>query len=221
MSVTLILADTEIEVLTQCGPGGKVPPRVCNAAEGELRGIVILDSHLHRAILEGLDDAERRGRPDIAHSFLLIAQGSRLNQEGRLRVFVHTRGDEVVRLGRKAKVDPNYLSFLRGLSGLLATGQPMGKGEEQFSVNGNQTLKSLLNELKPDVIIALSNTGKKLDLKGVLEELPEKEVVVIIGGFPEGDYNSPVYELADLCISLGDELLTVPDVTVKVLDSIP
>ena len=45
--------------------------------------------------------------------------------------------------------------------------------------------------------------GKKTKLEEVLEE----EVVCIIGGFPSGDFLSPVYEFANEKISLYDEML--------------
>lgn len=220
MRVTLILADAELEALPVSCDASSEPPRVCRMTDQGLRGIHILDSYLHKALLEGLEDAERRGRPDIVHSFLVLAQNSQANREGKLAVFIHTRGDEVIRVGRKAKIDQNYMAFLSMMSELLSQGH-LGSGEERIRIDEHMTLAALLHMLSPGLIIAMSPSGQQVVLKQLLSENEAKQVAIIIGGFPEGDYRSPVYRLADRSVSLGDELLTVPEVTAQVLSSIP
>jgi hypothetical protein len=42
----------------------------------------------------------------------------------------------------------------------------------------------------------------------------------LIGGFPEGDYISPVYELSDISVSLGSRLMKVPEVAAEVLQAV-
>lgn len=220
MRATLILADAEMEVLpATCGVEG-VQPRVCRMTDQGLKGIHILDSYLHKALLEGLQDAERRGRPDIAHSFLLLAQSSKVNREGRLRVFVHTRGDEVIRVGPKAHIDQDYMAFLKMMTELFENGG-VGSGEERIEIERQMTLAELLQEIQADLVVAMSPSGERVELRAVLRDGKPDEAVVMIGGFPEGDYKSPVHQLADIGVSLGDELLTVPDVTAQVLSSIP
>jgi rRNA small subunit pseudouridine methyltransferase Nep1 len=220
MSVTLILADADLEALPATCGAEAARLRVCRMTDRELKGIHILDSYLHKALLEGVEGAERRGRPDIAHSFLLLAQSSQPNREGRLRFFVHTRGDEVIRFGRRVMIEQDYMAFLAMLSELFEKGS-QGSGEERIQVETHMTLSELLRGIGPALTVVMSPIGEKVELSRVLKESLEKEVVVIIGGFPEGDYRSPAYELADRTVSLGDELLTVPDVTAQVLSSIP
>jgi rRNA pseudouridine-1189 N-methylase Emg1 (Nep1/Mra1 family) len=82
-------------------------------------------------------------------------------------------------------------------------------------------LKALLGRLMPDAVIVLTPSGERNDLRRVLSGSGGKHLAVIIGGFPEGDFHSPVYQMADVKVSLGDELLTVPDVTSQVLTAIP
>ena len=79
--ISLILADAEIERVPPSGPEGSPLPRIYGAEDAELGGVIVLDSYIHRHLLEGLEGAARRGRPDIAHSFLLLAQGSRACRE--------------------------------------------------------------------------------------------------------------------------------------------
>jgi rRNA small subunit pseudouridine methyltransferase Nep1 len=217
--ISLILADAEIERVPPTGPEGQLP-RICGAEAVELGGIIVLDSYIHHHLLEGLESAERRGRPDIAHAFLLLAQGSKACREGRLRCYIHTKGDEVIFVGGAYRPDPNYLSFLLSISKLIDSGA-IGAGEERLRLERDMDLRTLIGSLKVDAVVALTPSGRKLDLSEVLLPSIDEHLAVIIGGFPEGDYESPVYEMADYKVSLGDELLTVPDVTSRVLASIP
>lgn len=218
--ISLILADAEVERVPSLCSDGTAPPRVCGVKDAELRGIMVLDSYIHRHIMEGLDDAERRGRPDIVHSFLLLAQGSRACRDGNLASYIHTRGDEVIRVGTRYEPDQNYIAFLRSFGELFEKGNIDG-GEGGLALERDTDLRTLLERLMPDEVIALAPSGERLDLRQVLGGSKQKHLAVIIGGFPEGDYHSPVYQMADVKVSLGDELLTVPDVTSQVLAAIP
>ncbi|MDD1755787.1 MAG: hypothetical protein LUQ39_03000 [Methanomassiliicoccales archaeon] len=218
--ISLILADAEIERVPPSGPEGSPLPRIYGAEDAELGGVIVLDSYIHRHLLEGLEGAARRGRPDIAHSFLLLAQGSRACREGRLRCYIHTRGDEVVFVGGAYRPDPNYLSFLLSFGKLIDSGA-IGAGEDGLRLERDMDLRTLIGLLKADKIVALTPSGLKHDLSEVLLPSIDEHLAIIIGGFPEGDYQSPVYEMADYKVSLGDELLTVPDVTSRVLASMP
>jgi len=218
--ISLILADAEIERLPMTCSDRGGPRIACSVKDEEPRGVIVLDSYLHRHILEGLEDAERRGRPDIVHSFLLLAQNSKACREGRLRSYIHTRGDEVVLIGSRYRPDQDYISFLRSFGELLDNGM-IGSGEEGLRLERYIDLRSLIGALMPDQVIALTPWGVKRDLTEVLKPSVEKHLAVVIGGFPEGDFHSPVYEMTDEKVSLGDELLTVPDVASQVLGSIP
>ena len=214
--IHLILADAEIEPLGRVVPSTGEKVRVCGTSALELEGVHILDSYLHHPLVEGLEQAERRGRPDIVHSFLLLTQSSRPFLEGRMRVLVHTRGDEVICFGPKSRVESSYVAFLRSMSELFER-CALGTEEAGIMLREHQPLAELLEGIGPEIVIALSPTGEKVPLEEVFAQLRGKETVIMIGGFLEGDYRSPVYEMADRSISLGEELLTVPDVTAQVL----
>lgn len=218
--ISLILADAEVEHVPMSCSDSEGLPRVCSVKDAELKGIVVLDSYLHKHIIEGLEDAARRGRPDIVHSFLLLAQGSKACKQGRLRAYIHTRGDEVVFVGSRYQPDHDYISFLRSLGKLLDNGK-VGEGEKGLKLVENMDLRALIKALAPDRVIALAPSGDERDLIGALKPSQEKHLAVIIGGFPDGDYRSPVYEMANEKVSLGEDLLTVPDVTSQVLGSLP
>ncbi len=219
MSVHLILVDAEIEALPSDAIVGPGPP-ICCMPGADRQKIRVLDSYLHRDLMATMPDRHRRGRPDIVHDFLTLALGSEHRASGELDVIVHARNNVVIRFGRKASVSKDYIKFLGSMTELFERGE-IGKGEERISMRTGQSLAATLENEGLDFIIALSPTGSKEDL-GAAFSLHDKEGFgVLIGGFPEGDYLSPVYEIADLAISLRDELLTVPDVTAQVLAAIP
>jgi len=219
MSVHLMLVDAEIEALPSdaiIGPG----PRICCMPGADRQRIRVLDSYLHRDLMMSMTDRHRRGRPDIVHDFLTLALGSKHRDDGALDVIVHARNDVVIRFGRKASVNKDYIKFLGTMTELFERGE-IGAGEERISIRTGQSLAAILENEGLDFVIALSPTGKNEDLGAAFSLHKGEEIGVLIGGFPEGDYLSPVYEIADLAISLGDELLTVPDVTARVLAAIP
>jgi rRNA small subunit pseudouridine methyltransferase Nep1 len=218
--ISLILVDAEVELVPHVPGEDRALPRICTMKHGELRGLHVLDSYIHRHVMEGLEGAERRGRPDILHSFLLLAQASRHCREGKLRSYVHTRGDEVIEVGQVFQADQSYLAFLQDLGALFCQGK-LGAEEEGLRLRAHMTIRELLAELAPDEVVVLSPSGDETDLGRALLPSKEKHLAVIIGGFPEGDYRSEVYALADAKVTLGEELLTVPDVTARVLGALP
>ncbi len=217
--IHLMLVDAEIEWLPPDVVTGPAP-RICCLPGADRQRIRILESYLHRDLMASMPDHHRRGRPDIAHAFLTLVQGSDGWANGKLDVLVHTRDDVVMRFARRARVEKDYIKFLGTLTELFERGA-IGEGDERITIESGRSLTRLLEVEKLDFIVALSPIGKKADLKAELAALGGKEVGILIGGFPEGDYLSPVYELADLSISLDDEMLTVPDVTAQVIAAIP
>jgi rRNA pseudouridine-1189 N-methylase Emg1 (Nep1/Mra1 family) len=63
----------------------------------------------------------------------------------------------------------------------------------------------------------MSPSGEDAPLEAVFRRAGSGTVAVLIGAFPEGDYTSPAYELAEVKVSLGPRLMRVPEVTSMVL----
>ena len=191
----MILADSEIEI---------VPPEIARLPairkDAERRGKraeeMLLDSSLHHSAMRGLDRWERRGRPDIVHMSMLIANESILNREGMLDTVIHTRNDEVIKISPEMRVVKNYVRF-RGLmeqlfmKGEVPVGNPLMRLEK-----GN--VKAVLEEMDVDKVVLLSESGGEKNLEDVLTE----HTACIIGGFPHGDFISPVKEIADEVVSI-------------------
>ncbi|MEM2715900.1 MAG: 16S rRNA methyltransferase, partial [Candidatus Thermoplasmatota archaeon] len=68
----------------------------------------ILDSSIHYPYMKKMKDWQRRGRPDIIHMCLLIALESILNKEKMLRIYIHTRNDEIIYINPDTRMVKNY-----------------------------------------------------------------------------------------------------------------
>ena len=202
MKLTMVLADAELEL----APVGR---------ERGMRELPILDAYFHADIIESMPECERRGRGDIVHNSLQLLQDSALNRRGDLRIFIHTREDKVITVDPQAVIAPNYIKFLDQMGRLLK-----GEGVDGYFVS-DKDIRRLIGELDADLVVAMSPHGGDMPLNEVLVPHSDGSVVVIIGAFPAGDYRNPVYELSSVSVSLGPELLTVPEVIRKVLSAVP
>jgi rRNA small subunit pseudouridine methyltransferase Nep1 len=217
--LTLILADSELELVPSklCGH-----PAVASSARKRNRSAagLLLDSNLHYSALRNFPDGYRRGRPDLVHHFLLVALDSILNLEGGLRVVVHTRNGEVIRLKPDIRLPKNYTRFVALMEQLFAEGRVPTAGEPLMT-RARGTVAELVKESGAGRVIVFSPAGRPAELRGFLASEPEKDTVCIIGGFPDGDYTSPVTGLATDVLSISPHLLKVWTVASEVLVNYP
>jgi rRNA small subunit pseudouridine methyltransferase Nep1 len=206
----IVLVDSELELVSD-----RPVEHYSFDSITSFRDIPVLDAYFHAQLMKGMPEGERRGRPDILHRALSLCQNSIPNNKGLIDVRVHTREEKVISLDPHVDIPPNYVEFLQQM-GRLLRGSPV-KGFEIKPM----TLRQLLDEIGADSIVAMTPLGEERPLKDVLEERKKGSVAVLIGGFHRGDFCSPVYELADVKVSLGSELLTVPTVVSEVLSAIP
>lgn len=140
-------------------------------------------------IREGID--LRRGRPDIAHQFLLVSQYSPLNMDGRLRVFIHTVDSRLVLVRPEARVPRNYHQFVGLVQRLFIQGRvpPAGKWlMKAISVRGLGEALSILKITKP---ILMHERGERLTCDRA-RELAYPPYAFLIGGFQRGDFSHDV-----------------------------
>lgn len=177
---------------------------------------LILNSSLHHRAMRKLEDAERRGRPDIVHSCLLLAQDSPLNSEGLLRTYVHTRWDRVITVDPSANLPRSYNRFEGLMEQLFMAG--VVPPEKPLLTLERSTLAELVRKIKPKKTIAFSENGERKKLGGVFEGVSsDEEACVIVGGFPHGDYSSDVKALTDDYVCIYPKLLTGPAVWVRAI----
>ena len=214
-TLTLVLADSELELVPESIAG-----HGCCVSHAKKRGKgprqTLLDSTVHYPALERLEDGNRRGRPDLVHFFLLTALDSIQNLEGALRVVVHTRNGQVIRVRPDTRLPKNQNRFVSLMEQLLLRGQVPPQGEPLMTLEEG-TVEGILKGAKAERTIVLSPRGKASDLRRHFSRLRGKDVICVIGGFPDGDFTSPVYEMADEVLSISPHELKVWAVAAEVL----
>lgn len=215
-----VLADAELEL---------IPPEIVgercvlnNArARGKAPEKMLLDASHHHPAFGKLKESDRRGRPDLAHFFLMLCLDSDLSVEGRLRVFVHTRNNDVIAVNPETRLPPNYPRFV-GLIETLYEKQVVPSAENALlELRRGVALDTLVNALKPDAVVVLETGGERTDLLAQkVAEIKGDRVAVIIGGFSKGTFKSDLGRLKPKRYSLGDRMMKVWTVTAKVLCSI-
>jgi len=214
-----ILADAELEL---------VPKEILNErciinnarARAKAPEKILLDASHHHPAFGKLPESERRGRPDLTHFFLMLSMDSDLTAEGKLRVFVHTRNNDVIAVNPETRLPPHYPRFVGLIESLYEQRVVPSRENALLELRNDVTLDMLVNALKPDEIFVLTPSGEEVDLLQSFSGTKAERVVVIIGGFPKGDFKSDLSKLKHTKISLGPRLQKVWTVTSKVLCAI-
>ena len=211
-----VLADSELELVPQ-----EIVNERCilnNArARGKAPEKILLDASHHHPAFGKLPDSERRGRPDIVHFFLMLCIDSDLSVEGKLRVFVHTRNNDVIAVKPETRLPPHYPRFVGLIESLYEQRVVPSRENALLELRNGVTLDALISALKPDDVVVLTPTGEEVLLPEKFASIKGERVVVIIGGFSKGDFRSDLSKIKHTKISLGPRLQKVWTVTAKIL----
>ncbi len=190
----IILADSELELVPK---KLRNHPSVRANAQRRERSpkMILLDSSLHHSAMTqmGKDESSRRGRPDIVHQCINISQDSIAVQKGLARLIVHTRNDDVIEISPNTRPPRSYNRFIGLFEKLLSEGDTESSDKE-----GNVLMKRYTSGLWGVVDSIVGNAGKVIVLDdqakqggGIFEDVEiTGDMVVIIGGFPHGDFRS-------------------------------
>ncbi len=154
-----------------------------------------------------IDSAQ--SRTELVHLSLKLAQDSGLAEERELRTIVHTRENKIFRFEGDASI-PSRLENFENLIVQTVQGHepPMG-----IEFQENTLMQALKDEVGHKVV--LSPKGEKKDPTEFFSRA--EDYVVVIGGFPEGDFVSPVYKWAENVISISERLMKPWSVTSEIL----
>jgi rRNA small subunit pseudouridine methyltransferase Nep1 len=205
----VLLADAELELVPESIASH--PSVSINAKKRNKKATrVLLDSNLHHAAMEKLEMGERRGRPDLVHFFLLLALDSVLNQNAKLRVYVHTRNNELILIDPQTRLPRNYPRFVGLIESLFNNGVVPSKELPLLKLQSGFTYEKCVSYIPHSKIVVFSPTGKNVKLREYFKGVDEQvELLCVIGGFPDGDFLSDVYKGADDVISISPHMLTV------------
>lgn len=198
----LVLADAELE---------PIPDNLRNHKSLRGNAETLLDASDHHSMMVNLYDGRRRGRPDITHLFLLLANESIACCEGMLRAYVHTRHNRVIYVEPETRIIKHYDRFKGLIYSLFEKGHIPPVGKVLMMVK-QQSLSELISEL-PGKRVVLSQHGTKKPLSDVFE----RDTVCIIGGFPSGNFISNMDGIADEIVSIYGKELTASTAIMEVI----
>ncbi len=182
----LILGDSELELVPQEIQGHPAVVKHARLRKKRPSNLLLDSTYHHQAIRSKYGgEAERRGRPDIVHFFLMNAQESILNRSGKLRVYVHTRNNDVIYISPETRLPKSYPRFVGLMENLLHNGCVPNCDSPLMRVE-KMSLSSLVNSIGNNAVL-LSEKGRKVKLS---EYSFDEDVTFIIGGFPKGDFLS-------------------------------
>jgi rRNA small subunit pseudouridine methyltransferase Nep1 len=213
--LTFVLAEAELELL----PAELLRDPVVQARAKRRRRApehLVLDQALDHKAMGGLPDAQRRGRPDLVHVFLLLLQDSPLNRRGLLRVLVHTRHDGLIRVRPDTRIMRNQAKFVQLAEDLLRQGR-VPLDDPLLTLERDRSLASVLAECAgPKVLLdeggPLARSPRFADLARAHPDL-----TFVLGGFPRGAFRQAPHEAFDHVLRVADEPLSVWSALVPVL----
>lgn len=212
----MILADTELELVPKELLGERCI--LNNArARGKPPEKILLDASHHHPAFAKIPESERRGRPDIAHFFLLLCLDSDISAQGNLRVFVHTRNDDVIAVNPETRLPPHYPRFVGLIESLYEQRVVPSKDNPLLELRQGISLARLIEALKPDETIIFTPAGEELPLLEKFSSIKAERVAIVIGGFSKGDFRSDISKIKATRISMGKRMLKAFTVTSRVL----
>jgi rRNA small subunit pseudouridine methyltransferase Nep1 len=216
--LTLILGESALETVPE--EIAHHPSVTRHAAKREKKPTeTILDRSYHHSAMRTLENASKRGRPDIVHFTLLEALGSPLNMEGALRTYVHTLDDRVISVDPRTRLPRNYDRFVGLVEQLFQKGRIPPKGDTLLETK-RQTLNELVNEIRSTRLVVLTTEGDPMTSDQLADILArEQRPTILIGGFPHGHFAEKTLHLTDEHVAIDPDPLEAWIVASRVLSS--
>ncbi len=214
--INLILADSELETI----PAEMIDDyaiRKMAKQSGKRPQEMLLDSNfMHSAIERHFPGKSTRfGRPDIFYIFLNVAMDSIANRRGHLRVYIHTKHNQIISVDPGVRLPKSYNRFVGLMEDLFRKRRIESNGKELLSVRESTLAEALASTgAEQSFILSPTGTGTR-----PTEFLPRDGTVnIVIGGFTEGDFVSDVGNLGRK-VSIFEDELTIWTVASEILVS--
>lgn len=213
--LSLIFVETELELIP---PSILHHPQVTTYAEkrGKPARQLLLDATYHHNAMKKLSDSKRRGRPDIIHRCLLLALDSWANYQGLLRIYIHTRNDDIISIDPRVRLPKHYHRFLGLLEQLFAQ-KTISSDTITFLSLKHQPLKSFLNTLSAPTFL-LSEQGIPTHLIDFFHASASHHLILGIGTFPHGNFQN-AHRYFDECLNIAPLSYSASTITAKTLFS--
>jgi len=217
--LTLVLAETELELVP---PEIRGHPQVRQGLRNTNKrpSRTLLDGSIHHEALKQIEEGERRGRPDLPHLFLVLGLDSILNKNRELKLLIHTRHDELITVSPDTRIMRNYPRFV-GLIEQLFHFRQVPQDPVLLRIEEGWSLQRVLDEQTEGPRIAMSEEGRRVRPHAYFAEryAASRDLVCVLGGFPKGDFRSPVRDLVDEIVSIYPDPLSVWTVQSEIMSA--
>lgn len=205
--ITFLLVEAEVELMPR-----EIArhPKVVARAKKRRRASeqLLLDQAADHEAMRDLPLGDRRGRPDIAHTCLLLLMDSLLRRRGALRVMMHLRGDLLVRVRDDLRVPRSQAKSYQLFEDLLRQGE-VPLGSPLLTLERGVSAREALRREAKGVKVLLDPAGEMArtgDFTALARE--HEDVTLVLGAFPRGGYEGLAREDVDMVLRVADEPLS-------------
>ncbi len=176
---------------------------------------ILLDRSYHHSAMLKLENAERRGRPDLVHFALLEATSTPLYRKNLLNVYVHTVANKVIFLSENVRLPKSYFRFEGLMEELLNNGKVSSDSTMLMELK-DMKFQDLVSKLKPRKVIGLSRMGARSSAEEVAKMI-DSETAIVVGGFPRGHFSNTVSSTINYTYSISELALEAHLVIARIL----
>ena len=178
---------------------------------------ILLDRSLHHRAMLNLEDAHKRGRPDLIHTTILASTSTPLYLQKKMQIYIHTYTSKVLKINLGVRPPKSYFRFQGLIEQILSHIDNQQTLSPLIAVQ-QMVFSDLIEEINPDIIIGFSRSGKSLPIKSWLDRcVNATNPVFIIGGFPKGCFSNSIIKNLDLLVSIHNLPLEAHVVTSRIL----
>ena len=213
-NISLILAESSLELIPK---EIQNHPSVISHSKklGKPASTILLDNSWHYAAMKGIQNENKRGRPDIVHFSLLEACSIPLYFEKKLSVYVHTLNDKVIRVGEGIHLPKSFHRFTGLIEKLFYEKRIESEGKKLLEMN-DMSFSKLIEEINPKNVIGLSSIGMSSSFCDAAKSLTDNSCIVI-GGFQKCHFSDSTVSKIDQLVSIDSVSLESHVVTARIL----
>ena len=211
--LSFILAESSLETIPK-----KIQnhPSVLSHSKrlGKAPSEILLDNSWHYAAMKGIENENKRGRPDIVHSSLLEACSIPLYFEKKISVYIHTINDEIIKINENVRLPKSYHRFVGLIEQLFSEKRIESEGTILLEII-NMKFSELIKTINPKSIVGLSRLGKASSYQQIAQSLDD-DSCIIIGGFQKGHFSEEVNNTITQLVSINQKPLESHVVTARI-----
>lgn len=169
---------------------------------------LLFDQAVDHEAMRDFPEGDRRGRPDIAATWLLLVMDSLVARRGQARVLLHTRHDELVRVRADTRVPRSQAKTYQLFEDLLRQGE-VPRGSPLLTSERGWPLERVVRELSTGRRVLMDVGGELARTARFAEWARAGDLTLVTGGFPRGSFRQARPEWFDHVARVADEELTV------------